>query len=159
MKLRLPVILILFFVLVLHTFADFQNENYATALQEMKLLAEQGNALAQYYLGGIYVSGNDVPEDYEEAIKWYTLAAKQGDVRAQFYLGRTYADLGDLVPGYMWYSIASLQEHEVALWAKQFIVKDEHGGGLPWKMTSTEIETAKELSKQCLNSAYKNCDY
>ena len=49
MNLRLPVILVLFFVLVLHAFADFQNgldayekKDYATALKEFRPLAEQG---------------------------------------------------------------------------------------------------------------------
>ena len=85
MNKRLPVILVLFFVLVLHAFADFnkgisafQKEDYATALKEFKPLAEQGNAEAQIYIGVIYDFGYDVLEDDKEAVKWYRLAAEQG---------------------------------------------------------------------------------
>ena len=45
--------------------------------EETKLLAEQGNATAQYNLGVMYHGGGGVPENYVEAVKWYRLAAEQ----------------------------------------------------------------------------------
>ncbi len=42
--------------------------------EETKLLAEQGDANAQYNLGNMYLNGNFVPENYVEALKWYRLA-------------------------------------------------------------------------------------
>ena len=57
--------------------------DFETALKEFKPLAEQGDALAQYYLGDLYLNGLGVPRDFEAATKWFTLAAEQGNAKAQ----------------------------------------------------------------------------
>ena len=44
--------------------------DYATALREFPPLAEQGNASAQFYLGGMYVTGQGVPQDFKITVKW-----------------------------------------------------------------------------------------
>jgi uncharacterized protein len=51
-------------------FSAYQAGDYATALQEWKPLAEQGNATAQYNLALMYGNGRGVPQDYAEAVKW-----------------------------------------------------------------------------------------
>jgi len=61
------------------------------SLEEIRPLAEQGNALAQYVLGNMYANGEGVPEDDAEAVRWYRLAAEQGDADAQYNLGIVYA--------------------------------------------------------------------
>ena len=48
-----------------------------------RLAAEQGDAGAQFNLGGMYDSGEGVPQDYKTAAKWYRLAAEQGDADSQ----------------------------------------------------------------------------
>jgi len=53
--------------------------DYATALKEWKLLAEQGHASAQYNLGVMYANGQGVPQDYIQAHMWWNLSAAQGD--------------------------------------------------------------------------------
>jgi TPR repeat protein len=72
------------------------------------ILAEQGDAGAQYNLGVMYDYG-DVPQDDVEAVKWYRRAAKQGDAGAQVMLGAVYADgLGvsqDDVLAHMWFNL------------------------------------------------------
>jgi len=60
-----------------------QSGDYATALRELKLLAEQGNPDAQNTLGFMYEYGKDVPQNYKNAVKWYTRAAEQGNADAQ----------------------------------------------------------------------------
>jgi TPR repeat protein len=50
--------------------AAYQAGDFATALQEWKPLAEQGNATAQYNLALMYGNGRGVPQDYAEAVKW-----------------------------------------------------------------------------------------
>ena len=52
-------------------------------LKETKLLAEQGDADAQYRLGYMYFFGDGVPENKAKAAKWYRLAAEQGEVFSQ----------------------------------------------------------------------------
>ncbi len=68
----------------------YDNGDYKTALRELQPLAEQGDEIAQYFLGVMYKNGYGVPQDYKEAVKWYTLSAKQGDVDAQNNLGFMY---------------------------------------------------------------------
>lgn len=71
--------------------------DYATALREVRPVAETGDARAQALLGSMYAEGQGVPQDYAEAAKWYRRAAEQGDARAQFQLGAMY-HLGQGVP-------------------------------------------------------------
>ena len=62
----------------------------APDLEEMRALAEQGNANAQLYLGVLYARGDGVPEDDAEAARWLRLAAEQGNALAQYNLGFIY---------------------------------------------------------------------
>jgi TPR repeat protein len=59
---------------------------YERALPECKKAAEQGDALAQYYLGVMYDKGKGVTRDAKEAARWYRKAADQGHASAQRYL-------------------------------------------------------------------------
>ena len=46
-------------------------------LDELRALAEQGDADAQFNLGVMYANGEGVSQDYVEAHMWYNLAAAQ----------------------------------------------------------------------------------
>ena len=61
--------------------------DYETALRELRILAEQGNASAQHNLGFMYDKGQGGTQDGKEAVKWYRLAAEQDDADAQNNLG------------------------------------------------------------------------
>jgi len=72
--------------LAVPTWAEFQagldandRGDYATALCEWQLLAEQRDALAQYNLGLLCRKGRGVPHDLVQAYEWYSLAATHGD--------------------------------------------------------------------------------
>ena len=52
--------------------------DYATALQEFRPLAEQGDAKAQNNLGTMYGTGRGVPINDVRAYMWYSLAKAQG---------------------------------------------------------------------------------
>ncbi len=61
--------------------ADFQagleaykRGDYATALEELRPLAEQSDASAQYTLGIMYAYGEGVAQDYVLAHMWFNLA-------------------------------------------------------------------------------------
>jgi TPR repeat protein len=78
-------------------YAAFISGDYATALRELRPLAEQGHADAQTYLGLMYQYGDGVAQDNKTAFKWLTLAveqwkplAEQGDADAQYGLGGMY---------------------------------------------------------------------
>jgi len=59
-------------------------------IKQIKNLAEQGDAEAQFKFGYIYDNGYGVKQDYEEAAKWYGKAAEQGYAEAQHNLGVMY---------------------------------------------------------------------
>ena len=86
--------------------------DFATALRLWTPLAEQGDALAQLFLGLRYAEGKGVVQDYKTAVKWYTLSAEQGEAKAQLKLGLMYDEgLGvaqDYVKAHMWYNIAAI---------------------------------------------------
>jgi hypothetical protein len=71
--------------------AAYHRGDYATALRLWHLLAEQGDADAQFHLGVMYESGQGVLRSDTEAIRWYRKAADQDDAVAQFNLGIMYA--------------------------------------------------------------------
>ena len=60
-------------------------------LQNWRLRAEHGNAMAQNKLGIHYELGLGITQDDAEAVKWYRLAAEQGYAEAQFNLAEMYA--------------------------------------------------------------------
>lgn len=70
----------------------FKRGDYATALRELRPLAEQGNANAQYRLGLMYANGRGVPKDDTQAVAWWRKAADQGYAPAQSNLGAMYAN-------------------------------------------------------------------
>ena len=59
-------------------------------VDDCRVKAEQGDALAQNNLGGMYYNGQGVVQDDKEAVKWYTKASEQGDALAQNNLGGMY---------------------------------------------------------------------
>jgi TPR repeat protein len=93
--------------------AALQAGDYATALQEWRPLAEQGDVSAQYNLGIMYDHGRGVTQDYAEAVIWYRRAAEQGHASAQFNLGNMYNNgLGvtqDYAEASNWYRRAAEQ--------------------------------------------------
>ena len=96
----------------------YNRADYATAFREIRPLAEQGDAKAQFTLGVMYDNGKGVPENDAEAVKWFRKAAEQGNASAQSTLGIMYV-LGigvpeDYVKAHMWFSLAKAEGHEGA---------------------------------------------
>jgi len=70
-------------------------QDYDEAMKWLRLAANQGDAVAELWLGRIYFGGRD----FAEAVKWYRLAADQGNAQAQYRLGFSYS-VGLGVPRY-----------------------------------------------------------
>jgi uncharacterized protein len=68
----------------------YDSGDYATALQQWKPLAYNGNADAQTRVGFLFYKGLGVPKDHVAAANWYTLAAQQGYAPGQAKLGFMY---------------------------------------------------------------------
>ena len=139
--------------------ADFQKgldaydrEDYATALKEWKILAEEGDPSSQYNLGVMYRMGKGVARDDKEAVKWCKLAADQGDAGSQFLLGYMYLN-GIGVPqnslrAHMWVNIAASQGIEGAASERDNLAKE---------MTSEDIALAQQMARKCVAKNYKDC--
>ena len=84
-------------------------------IEDLKALAEQGNAEVQYKLGLYYDYGIGVKQDDKQAVYWYKKAAEQGHAEAQFSLGRAYGwGLGvqqNDRQEFYWYTKAAEQGH------------------------------------------------
>jgi TPR repeat protein len=63
---------------------------YTKALQENRVLAEKGDADAQFKVGLIYYLGQGVLRDYLEALGWFKKAARQDHPYAQYNVGYMY---------------------------------------------------------------------
>ena len=65
------------------------NKGFKKGLDRQKKVeaAEDGDPVAQYYLGWMYDKGKGVPKDYKEAVKWFRKSAEQDYALAQFNLG------------------------------------------------------------------------
>lgn len=72
--------------------AAYEQGDYAKAVREWSILAEQGDKWAQFNLGLLYTNGQGVAQDYQEAVRWYRLSAEQGNALAQYNLGVAYAN-------------------------------------------------------------------
>jgi putative methionine-R-sulfoxide reductase with GAF domain len=80
------------------------------SLEELRHLAENGDAAAQYAMGAHYATGEGVKQDYVEAAHWFGLAADRGHVAAQSTMAAYYwAGNGvtkDLQKAYFWAILA-----------------------------------------------------
>ena len=127
-------------------------QDYKEAVYWYRLAVEQGYAIAQYNLGLMYEKGKGVPQDYEEAVRWYQLAAEQGHSKAQGNLGVMYAFgngvIKDYVYAHMWGNIASMNGNDLGA-----LLRDDFAE----KMTSSQIEEAQRLARECVKKNYKGC--
>lgn len=69
-------------------------QEYAAARQQLRPLAEAGDAEAQAYLAALHLRGLGIAPDTETARRWYQAAAAQGHAVAQYELARM-AERGD----------------------------------------------------------------
>ena len=68
-------------------YTAFEKKDYLTSFNEFSPLAEEGDPLAEFFLGLFYKNGFFVEKDINKAIKWYELSASKGNVYAQNNLG------------------------------------------------------------------------
>ncbi len=120
----------------------------AKAIRELRLLAEQGDADAQFNLGIMYGDGRGVAQDYAEALQWYRKAAEQGYAKAQNNLGFMYSN-GQGVPqdyaqAHMWYNLAASrlptgEGRDIAVNNRDLLAK---------VMTPAQISEAQKLARE-----------
>lgn len=62
----------------------YEDEDYGTAFQILKPLADQGDAEAQWRLGDLYLGKGDIPRDELMALNYYLLSAEAGNSVGQY---------------------------------------------------------------------------
>ena len=137
-------------------FAAYERGDYATALSEWRLLAEQGDIDVQLYLGLMYYRGRGVLQDYETAAQWFRRAAEQGDAVAQFNLGQMYYKERGVPQDYetavQWFRRAAEQGHAMAqnnlgtMYAKGEGVPQDYKAAAQWYRRVDERGSGIELS-------------
>src|SRR5439155_642019 len=109
-----------------------------TALNQLRVRAEQGNVDAQFDLGFMYQNGDGVPKDSAQAAQWYRKAAEQGLSGAQNSLGVMYAN-GNGVPkdsaqAAQWYRKAAEQDLSAAQFNLGLLY--DNGDGVPKELVT-----------------------
>ena len=114
----------------------------AKSLADLRKLADQGDADAQWQMGVRYHNAEDVPHDDAQAMKWFLRAAEQGNIAAQSALGAYYwAGRGvpeDLSQAYFWSAIALANGDENSK------VRLE---GLASQMTHAQVSAARQQAE------------
>jgi len=87
-------------------------------LEELRQMAELGDAAAENSLGLRYAQGDGVKLDEHEAVRWFLRAAQHGNVAAQSKLGSIYYSgrgvRKDLIQAYFWMVVARLSGDEAS---------------------------------------------
>lgn len=123
--------------------AAYQKGDYATAVKEWRLLAEDGDAPSQYNLGLLYLDGHGVPQDYTEAVRWFRRSAEQGYTQAQHNLGAMYGSgqgvRRDYVEAYKWLNICAAKGNAGCVSQRDQVAK---------KLKPAQISQAQRLSSE-----------
>lgn len=62
--------------------AALSRKDYSEAFSKFSVLAQNGNATAQFNLGAFYLNGQGVQKDEKKAYEWFSKSAAQGNTRA-----------------------------------------------------------------------------
>ncbi len=120
---KMPCVWILIFALIFPplippALATAENDQPSPgSLEQVRKLADQGNAEAQYKMGRFFEEGLTGPtEDYKMAVKWYLKAAENGHAQAQYKMGIMYT-LGkgvykDPIEAAKWFGKAAQRGYE-----------------------------------------------
>jgi hypothetical protein len=119
----------------------------AKSLPDLRKLAGQGDADAQWQMGVRYHNGEDVPRDDAQAMQWFLRAAEQGHATAQATLGAYYwAGRGvpqDLSKAYFWSALALAQGDENSKSRLE---------GLASQMTQAQVSAARQQAEVWIHS-------
>ncbi|HEY1631205.1 MAG TPA: TetR family transcriptional regulator [Rhizomicrobium sp.] len=122
-------------LLGLHLMEQGDDAKAALSLQQS---ANQGNAIAQYWLGTLYERGHGVKADPAAAWRWYQSAAKKGNVKAMYNLAVASAHGSgakqSLPAASHWFWMAAMQGYVDAQY--NLAVLYERGQGVPQSLVN-----------------------
>ena len=131
----------------------FQKGDYVGAAKEWRPLAEQGDPVAQYNLGLLYLDGHGVPQSTVEAASWFKRAAEQDNSQAQHNLGAMYGSgqgvKRDYVQAYKWLNLCSAKGNAGCTSQRDLIAKKLKPAQITeGQRLATDFKPQKETAKQ-----------
>ncbi len=151
---------LLLFALALPVLADFQTGldaynkgDYVAAVAEWRPLAEEGDPIAQFNLGLLFLDGHGVPQSDVEAVNWFRRAAEQDYAQAQHNLGAMYAKgrgvKNDLVQAYKWLNLCAAKGNSGCVTQRDLIAKKLKPGQVAeGQRLATQFQPRLETAKQ-----------
>jgi len=136
--------------------AAYERGDYVTALRLWRPLAEQGNALAQYYLGEMYEFGKGVSQNDAKAVTWFRKAAysDQDLSPAQYNLGVAYHEgkgvLQDYAKAVAWFRFAAEKDYVPAQYSLGLMYA--RGEGVPQDFVMA-VELYRKVAEQGFSTA------
>lgn len=139
--------------------AEWALANSAQELQLAQVLAEQGQAQAQFMLAQFYQEGMGIEQSTEQAFQWYQKAAEQGLAAAQFSLASAY-DVGegvkqDLAQAAFWYEKAARQGDADAAYNLGIMFDDGAGVKMDKLQASVWLRFAALLDQELAEQAWQ----
>ena len=119
--------------------ARTEKKAIASKYEKLRKAAEQGDAGAQYELGGMYNRGDGMARDAAEAAKWFRKAAETGNADAQYELGTIY----------QWSSVALKDSVEAEKWWRKAA---EQGNGKAQSAIGITYEEGDGVSKDAVEA-------
>lgn len=122
-------------------------QSHPVSPEELRKLANQGDADAQWQLGTLYHDGLLVPQDDAQAVQWFQRSAEQGYVRAQATLG-----------SYYWAGRGVRQDYSKAyFWSQLAVAQGDQNSkllleGLSTQMTQSQVTKARQEAELWLHS-------
>jgi TPR repeat protein len=131
----------------------FQKGDYVGAAKEWRPLAEEGDPIAQFNLGLLYLDGHGVPQSPMEAANWFRRAAEQDYTQAQHNLGAMYGSgqgvKRDFVQAYKWLNICAAKGNSGCVTQRDLIAKKLKPGQVAEaQRLATDFKPQKESDKQ-----------
>ena len=134
----------------------FYSKSHFEAYKILMPLAENGNAIAQYFLGSMHLSPIDqtIEIDKEKGLMFLKIAAKNNHIPALEYLGNifAYSDLVELNPqkSHTYFYLVALKQNSADIGYHQ-IIEDE------FKLSQAEITESIERALECVKKTFDNC--
>ena len=131
----------------------YQKGDYVGAAKEWRSLADDGDPVAQYNLGLLYLDGHGVPQSVAEAANWFRRAAEQDYTQAQHNLGAMYGSgLGvkrDYIQAYKWLNICAAKGNTGCVTQRDLIAhKLKPAQVAEGQRLATDFKPQKETAKQ-----------
>lgn len=131
------------------TVSASSNPERAKALtpEELRGLADRGDAEAQWQLGTLYHTGDGLPQNDRQAVEWFQRSANQGYAQALRALGSAYwggrGVKQDNTEAYAWFALALAQGDQES---KSLLE------GLATQMTQSQVATARQQAEAWLHA-------